>query len=106
MSNNWPCRCLLALPIVLAQRAGRGQYRGSGAQPSADRGRRFRGHVPCAQVQARTGARRGGAPFFPVDGRMDPKGYALIQRMCKVRDQALVPASCAPVCASALRPKP
>ena len=44
--------------------------------------------------------------FFPVDGRMDPKGYALIQRMRKVRDQALVPASCAPVCASALLPKP
>ncbi len=44
--------------------------------------------------------------LLSLDGRMDPKGYALMQRMLKVSDPALVPASYEQVSAIALLPKP
>jgi len=44
--------------------------------------------------------------LLSLDGRMDPKGYALMQRMLKVSDPALVPASYEQVSATALLPKP
>jgi NitT/TauT family transport system substrate-binding protein len=44
--------------------------------------------------------------LLSADGRMDRTGYALMQRMLKVSDPALVPASYDLVSASALLPKP
>ena len=44
--------------------------------------------------------------LLSADGRMDPKGYALMQRMLKVSDPGLKPAPYEQISAAALLPKP